>query len=90
MIAEVSLGLGLDSAVEAPGIITFTLHLMFSGRLNYRLKKLDNSLLHLVELSEARSISVVDGSELIRDLIAEYETLVSGVRVCHSLEGLSH
>ena len=46
-----------------------------------------HSRLHLVELSEARGEGVVDGRELVRDLVAEDEALVSGVRVGHSLEG---
>ncbi|GMT26147.1 hypothetical protein PFISCL1PPCAC_17444, partial [Pristionchus fissidentatus] len=36
------------------------------------------ALLHLVELAETRGVRVVDGRELVRDLIAEDETLVAG------------
>ncbi|GMR50723.1 hypothetical protein PMAYCL1PPCAC_20918, partial [Pristionchus mayeri] len=42
------------------------------------------ALLHVVELSEAGSVSVVDGSELVGNLVTEDEALVSGGRLVDS------
>lgn len=43
------------------------------------------ALLHLIELSEARSVSVVDRGELVGNLVTEDETLVSSSRIGDSL-----
>ena len=75
---EVRLGTLRDRRVEAAedGAVSKVLAYVLSC----------HSRLHLVELSEARRVRVVDGRELVGDLVTEDEALVTRSDRVHSLQ----